>query len=177
VRGTIAFVFGVTLLAADANLSRLTTFAAVYWILAALLTLHWAGAHRALTHRGITFAAAVTALVVGIVVMLRALFKALLSQGEFLDFLGVSALAIGLLRLLGMIHDDALARDHPRRRYRFVVGALEVLLGIALVVADTGGSTQTRIALGVWGLATGTFLILDAFMVRRFSRAGAGRAT
>ena len=116
-------------------------------------------------------------LVAGIAVVLRPLLNALVSRGVLLDLLGASALATGVLRLLGMIHDDQLARDHPRRRYRFVVGTLEVLLGVALVIADQGASDQIRLALGVWGLSTGTFLLLDAFMLRRLGRASTGGAT
>jgi len=177
VRGVVALALGVTLLLEGSNLTRLTTFIAVYWIVAAVLTLNWVGAHRALPHRRLGFVAGVIGLVAGIAVVLRPLLNALVSRGVLLDLLGASALATGVLRLLGTIHDDQLARDHPRRRYRFVVGTLEVLLGVALVIADQGASDQIRLALGVWGLSTGTFLLLDAFMLRRLGRASTGGAT
>jgi len=177
VRGTGALVLGVTLLVAGSNLSRLTTFIAVYWIVAALLTLRWVGTRRELPHRRLAFVAGVAGLVVGVAVVLRVLFNALLSEGAFLDFLGVTAVATGVLRLLGMIHDDQLARDRPRRRYRFVVGTLEVLLGVALLLAAEGATGEIRLALGMWGLATGTFLLLDALMLRRFTRSQEGATT
>jgi len=175
-RGTVALALGVSLLFAGANLSRLTTFVAIYWIVAALLTLHWVVVHRVVPHRRLAFVAGTLALVAGLAVVLRSVIHALVGDGLLLDLLGASAMAIGILRLLGTIHDDQLAQDHPRRRYRFVVGTLEVLLGVALLLADKGGTDQIRLALSIWGLSTGTFLLLDALMLRRASRAH-GRVT
>jgi uncharacterized membrane protein HdeD (DUF308 family) len=175
VRGAVALAFGVTLLAAGANLSRLTTFVAVYWIVAALLTLNWVGTRRALPHRRLALAAGLTGLVAGVALVFRELFKALLGEGLFLDFLGATAIATGVLRLSGLIHDDQLSHNAPRRRYRFVVGTLELLLGVALVTAEGGSAHGTRILLGLWGLAMGAFLLLDGFMVRRLAT-DAGRA-
>lgn len=47
VRGAVALSLGVALLLAGSDLNRLTTFVAVYWIVAALLTLSWVSTHRA----------------------------------------------------------------------------------------------------------------------------------
>jgi uncharacterized membrane protein HdeD (DUF308 family) len=175
-RGIVALALGVSLLLAGANLSRLTTFVAVYWIVAALLTLHWVVVHRVVPHRRLAFGAGTLALVAGLAVVLRSVIHALVGEELLLDLLGASAIAIGALRLSGTIHDDQLAQDHPRRRYRFVVGTLEVLLGVALLLADEAATDQIRVALGVWGLSTGTFLLLDALMLRRATRAH-GRVT
>lgn len=169
-RGTVALALGVSLLFAGANLSRLTTFFAIYWIVGALLTLHWAVVHPVLPHRRLGFVAGSIALLAGAVVVLRSVIHALVGEGLLLDLLGASAIAIGCLRLLGTIHDDQLAQDHPRRRYRFVIGTFEVLLGVALVLADKAATDQIRVALSVWGLSTGTFLLLDALMLRRVTR-------
>jgi len=177
IRGTVALALGLTLLSSGANLSRLTTFIAVYWIVAALLTLHWVGTQGLVPHRRLSYVAGVLGLVVGVALVLRELFRSLLSAGAFLDFLGASAIATGTLRLMGMVHDDQLERDHPRRRYRVVVGTLELLLGIALVIADKGATGEIRLAVGVWGLATGTFLVLDALRMRRVTRPDPGSDT
>jgi uncharacterized membrane protein HdeD (DUF308 family) len=175
-RGTVALALGVSLLFAGANLSRLTTFFAIYWIVAALLTLHWVLVHRVAPHRRLAFVAGTLALVAGLAVVLRSVIHALVGEGLLLDLLGASAIAVGGLRLLGTIHDDQLAPDHPRHRYRFVVGTLEVLLGVALLLANKAATDQIRIALSVWGLSTGTFLLLDALMLRRATRTD-GRVT
>jgi len=81
--------------------------------------------------------------VAGIAVVLRPLLEALLSRSALLVILGASAITTGVLRLLGTFHDDQLAREHPRHRYRFVIGALEVLLGITLLVAGEGASPRS----------------------------------
>jgi uncharacterized membrane protein HdeD (DUF308 family) len=176
VRGAVALALGLSLLAAGANLSRLVTFVAIYWIVAAALTLHWVGIHQ-VPHRRVAFAAGLTGLVVGLAVAFRALFQTLLSEGAFLNFLGVTTIAIGVLRLMGTIHDDQLSRDGSRRRYRFVLGMLEVVLGIALLAAEQGATDEIRLALALWALATGTFLLLDALTLRSLTRKQTGSAT
>jgi uncharacterized membrane protein HdeD (DUF308 family) len=170
VRGAVALALGLSLLAAGANLSRLVTFVAIYWIVAAVLTLHWVAVHRVLPHRRVAFAAGLAGLVVGLAVAFRNLFQTLLSEGAFLDFLGLTAIAIGGLRLMGTIHDDQLSRDGSRRRYRFVLGTLEVVLGIALLTAEQAATDEIRLALALWALATGTFLLLDALTLRSLTR-------
>ncbi len=174
VRGVVALALGLALLLSGSSLSRLTTFVAVYWIVAALLTLRWVGGKPTLPHRWLGFLAGATALVAGTAVVLRGALGALLSRGALLDMLGLSAIATGLVRFGGWFHDDQLGREHPRRRYRFVIGTLEIVLGIALLLTDEGPTDQIQIALGVWGLATGTFLLLDAFTLRRLVRGTTG---
>ena len=177
VRGAVALGLGLTVLVEGSNLSRLTTFIAVYWIVAAAFTIRWVAAQPKHSHRGLSFFAGVLGLAVGVAVVARVLFQHLLSDGAFLDFLGVSAIVIGVLRFLGAIHDDQLQREHPRRRYRFVVGSFEVLIGVGLLVADKGATLQIRVAIGVWGLAMGTFLLLDGLAARRLSQAADRGAT
>lgn len=177
VRGVMALVLGLTLLVEGWNLSRLTTFIAVYWILAALVTLRWVGVHRELPHRPVGVIAGAIGLVVGLVVLVRPLIDELVSDGVLLDILGASAIVTGVLRLSGLIHDDQVVRDHPRARYRFVVGTAEVLLGVVVMLSDKGATDVIRFTASVWGLATGTFLLLDAAMLRRSARAGLGDAT
>lgn len=175
VRGAVAFALGITLLTTGSNLDRLTTFVAVYWIVAALLTLHWVAAHRTQPHRRLGFLAGTIGLVAGIAVVLRPLLDAVLGRGVLLDLLGASAIATGLLRLSGTLHDDQLARERPRRRYRFVMGGIEVLLGVTLLIANEAASEGIRVAVAVWGLVTGTFLLLDALMLHRLTRSPPGR--
>ena len=172
VRGVMALVLGLSLLIEGSNLSRLTTFIAVYWIVAALLTLRWVGGRREVPHRPVGIIAGTIGLVVGLVVLIRPLLHELVSDGVLLDILGASAIVTGVLRLLGFIHDDQVVRDHPRARYRFVVGTAEVLLGVIVMISDKGETEVIRFAACAWGLATGTFLLLDASMLRRAAREG-----
>jgi uncharacterized membrane protein HdeD (DUF308 family) len=100
-RGAVALALGILLLLAGFDLRRLTTVVAVYCIVAALLTLHWVGAHRTQPRQALGLLAGTIGLVAGIGVVLRPLLDALLSRGALLDILGASAITTGVLRLLG----------------------------------------------------------------------------
>lgn len=64
------------------------------------------------------------------------------------------------------LHWVSAHRIQPHRR-------LGVLAGTVGLVAE-GASDEIRFALALWGLSTGTFLVLDAVMLRRLTRSGAG---
>jgi uncharacterized membrane protein HdeD (DUF308 family) len=170
-RGSFALALGIALLASGSGLSLLGNFLAVYWIVGAVLTLRWATGHRAATGRRLGAVAGLIGIVAGILVLLRGLLDDLVDQGYLLDLLGVCALATGVLRLSGGFRDDQFASDKPRDRYRLVVGTLDVGLGVALILVSEETVSTVRLALGVWGLLTGTFLVLDAFRLRRLDRA------
>ena len=169
VRGSVALALGLALLVSNAGLSRLGTFVAVYWLIGALLTLRWAAAQRAASGARFGGLAGLIGLVIAIVVLLREPFHWLISAGLLLDVLGLSAIAMGLLRLLGGFHDDVWGGDETRGRYRVVVGALDLILGVALLLAHK--PSDIRFVLVAWGLVTGTFLLLDALRLRRLDDA------
>ena len=170
VRGSVALALGLALLISDAGLSRLGTFIGVYWLIGAVLTLRWVAKHREASGRRFGGLAGVIGLVVAIVVLLRELFRGLIRTGFLLDFLGLCAIAIGLLRLFGGFQDDVAGGGTTRRHYRVVVGALDVVLGVALLLAHK--PSDIRFVLVAWGLVTGTFLLLDALRLRRVSPPG-----
>jgi len=170
-RGCFALALGIALLATGAGLTMLGNFMAVYWIVGAVLTLRWAVGHREVAGHRLGAIAGLIGIVAGSLVLLRELVKELVGQGYLLDLLGLSAIATGLLRLSGAFRDDQLASGSPRVRYRFVVGTLDVGLGVALVLVSEDTLSTVRLALAAWGLLTGTFLVLDAIRLRRFDRA------
>ena len=170
VRAAVALALGVAVLLAGSGLARLATFVAVYWIAAALITLRWVGANRGARGSRIGMLAGATALAAGVALALRGPLSGQFSTGALLDFFGFTAIVTGGLRLSGLLHDDQLARDRPRRRYRLVAGSLDVLLGAVLLVADERTATEIRIVVGVWALSTGTLLLLDGLMLRRLAR-------
>lgn len=176
VRGGMALALGVALLVAGSSGPRLVTFVGVYWIVAAVITLRWVGAHHVVRGRRLGLLAGATGLAAGVAVALREPLAGLVGEELLLDLLGLSAVATGLLRLFGRFHDDQLAVERPRRRYRVVAGSLDVLLGVALLVTDVHSAADVRIALGVWGLATGTLLLMDALVLRRLTRTGLPRS-
>ncbi len=179
VRAAVALVFGVAVLAAGSGLSNLSTFAGLYAVLTGLVTLRWG----AVSHddRGaagrLAFVAAAFWLVAGAALLLRYPLQGVLGEAVLLDFLGVVVLLNGLLRTSGLFHDDQFSRDRPRLRYRLVIGPLDILLGVAILVADAHTATGVRIAVGLWGLATGTFLLFDAAMLRHLTQSASRQPT
>ena len=167
IRGSVAFALGVALLLSGDVVSNLGTFVAVYWIIGAVLTLRWVAQHRSAPGWRVGSVAGLIGVVVGITFLVRELLHTFIEEGLLLDLLGVSAVAMGLLRLLGGFHDDQIAGDRPRLRYRVVVGTLDIVLGVALLIGSATSASQIRLALGVWGLLTGTFLLLDALRLRQ----------
>ena len=166
-RAAVALALGVAVLLAGSGLARLGTFVAVYWIAAALITLRWVAANREAKGSRIAMLAGVTALAAGVALALHGPLSGQFSEGALLDFFGLTAIVTGALRLSGLLHDDQLARDRPRRRYRLVAGSLDVALGVALLLAEGRTATEIRIVVGVWALSTGTLLLLDGLMLRR----------
>ena len=51
-----------------------------------------------------------------------------------------------------------------------LVGALDVGLGIALILTSDSTSTWVRFLAAAWGLVGGTLLLVDALRLRRFAR-------
>jgi uncharacterized membrane protein HdeD (DUF308 family) len=170
VRGAVALGLAAALLLSDAGVSRLGSFVAVYWLVGALLTLRWAVRNRRSSGSGLGGIAGLSGLVIAIAALVRHLIHHLVGQGLLIDLLGLSAVAMGLLRLVGAFHDDQVGGDAPRRRYRTIIGTLDLVLGLALLSADDKSAAQIRITLGAWGLLTGTFLVLDAITLRRLAR-------
>jgi uncharacterized membrane protein HdeD (DUF308 family) len=165
-RATFALALGVALLLSGSGLSNIAGFISVYWILAAVVTLRWVGAHREAEGRRIGLMAGGLALAAGIALALRHPLQAVFSQEVLLDFFGVTAITMGVLRLWGKLHDDQLGEDDPRRRYRVVAGLLDVVLGIVLLTASDRTSTGIRFAVAAWALSTGTLLLLDGLILR-----------
>jgi uncharacterized membrane protein HdeD (DUF308 family) len=166
-RATFALALGVALLLSGSGLSNLASFIAVYWILAAVVTLRWVVAHGAARQRRIGLIAGGVALAAGVALFLRHPLSSVFSEEALLDFFGATAIAMGILRLSGRLHDDQLGEEDPRHRYRIVAGLLDVVLGLVLVTASARTATGIRFAVGAWALSTGTLLLLDGLMLRR----------
>jgi uncharacterized membrane protein HdeD (DUF308 family) len=171
VRGALALTFGVAVLLFGTGLSRLCTFVALYVTAAGVLTLHWAVARGRRAGAALALTIGLLWIGTGVAVLAREQLQDAIGEGALLDALGLVAVATGVIRIAGWFHDDPLAGDRPRRRYRYVVGPLDIWLGLAVLVADEHTSTGIRITLGLWGVVTATFLILDGLAARPAHRA------
>ncbi len=175
VRGCLGIAFGLVVLIAGTGLSQLATFAALYSLGAGAVTLRWVLAHRGARGRRLSILVATIWVCVAVALLLHDAVGALVGEGVLLDFLGAVAIAVGVLRLFGRFHDDPFAGAHPRPRYRYVLGPLDVVLGAMVIAAEGESSLGIRITFGLWGLVSGAFLLTDAAMLRRAGRGAAVR--
>ncbi|HET9092852.1 MAG TPA: hypothetical protein VFN50_10605, partial [Acidimicrobiales bacterium] len=167
VRACLALSFGMAVLVAGSGISRLATFAGLNALGAGAVTLRWVGAHRSKVDRLLALLVAVVWIAVALSLLFHDTVGTLIGEATLLDLLGAVSVATGVLRMSGRFHDDPFAGDHPRARYRYVLGPLDVVLGIVVILAEAHTSTGIRIAFGCWGLVSGTFLLVDAMMLRR----------
>lgn len=173
VRGSVALCLGGALLVAGAGQSRLATFIGIYWLLGAMLTIRWVVRSREAPGRRLgALAAGIGAVTAGAVLARRPLDD-VVGTGVLIDLVGVGAIATGAMRMLGGFRDDQLADERPRRRSSVLVGALDVGLGIALILSSDSTSTWVRFVAAAWGLVGGTLLLVDALRLRRFTRTSA----
>ena len=166
-RGLVALFLAGALLVAGADQSRLATFIAVYWLFGAVLTLRWALGSQETAGRRLGVLAAMIGTLAAVAILARKPISEAVGTEVVLDIVGMSALAIGILRILGAFREDAPTEQRPPRRDRVVVGALDACLGIALIVTRDATSPWIRFLVAAWGLAAGTFLVLDALQRRR----------
>jgi uncharacterized membrane protein HdeD (DUF308 family) len=113
--------------------------------------------------------AALVGIVAGVLVLLRFLLRDAVSADAVLALLGVAAVLTGVLRLSGAFHDDQVAADRPRLPHRVALGVLELAMGAVLLLAHDL-TRPVAIVAGLWGLAGGTILLLDALALRRMHR-------
>ncbi|HSK91260.1 MAG TPA: hypothetical protein VK875_08100 [Euzebyales bacterium] len=165
-RSFMGFALGSAVLLGGHVRPALGNFIAMYWLSGAVLTLRWALAHRPERGSRLALFAGSVGTLASMLVLFRSRVSGVLRAGVVIDLLGATAVLTGLFRLSGVIHDDQLAGDRPRLRYRLSLGLLELGLGVALLVARIGGPV-TAVAAGAWAIAGGVLLLLDGLALRR----------
>ena len=91
----------------------------------------------------------------------------LVGTGTLLNLVGAAAIATGTVRILGGFRDDRFAGGHTPKTNSILVGALDVGLGLALILAAGATSAWIRFVAAAWGLVGGTLLLTDALRLRR----------
>jgi uncharacterized membrane protein HdeD (DUF308 family) len=172
-RGLVALCLGGALLVAGAGQSRLATFIGIYWLLGSVLTIRWVMQSRGVPGRRMGALAAGIGAVTALALLARGPIDHVVGTGALLDLVGGGAIATGVMRMLGGFRDDEEADERPRKRTTVLVGALDVGLGIALIVTSDSTSTWVRFLAAAWGLVAGTLLLIDALRLRRFARTSA----
>ena len=165
-RAAVALLLGLTVLALDDKARpALANFIGVYWLIGSLLTLRWVWRNRRMPGNRLVSAAAAAGVVAGILVLARLLLEDVLSVGVVLTLLGVTAILTGLLRLSGTFRDHVV-EGRSRLPHRVALGALEIVLGILLVLARSP-TRPVAVAAGLWALVGGAIMLVDALELRR----------
>jgi uncharacterized membrane protein HdeD (DUF308 family) len=167
-RAVVALLLGLSVLLANKTRPALGNFIGIYWLAGSLLTLRWVADHRGERGSVLAWAAAVTGIVAGVLVLAREALRDVLSAGLVLSLLGLTAILTGLLRLSGTFRDHVID-GRPRLPHRVALGVLEVALGVVLLLAG-GATRQAAIAAGLWALVGGSIMLVDALALRRMGR-------
>jgi uncharacterized membrane protein HdeD (DUF308 family) len=171
-RGVVALALGVTALLASGSPERLATFLALYWLAGGVVTLRLAWAMRPSLGFRLAAVAGVVAITAAFLVVLREFLSGVISPVTTINVLGLAALAMGALRLLGAFEIER-RTGHRWSIGGLILGGLEIGTGILLITTDTV-SRGVMITVGVWALTSGTLLIAEAVRARRRARAFLG---
>ena len=166
VRACVVLALGISFLTSGDNRRILGNLLAGFWLAGAVLTLVWVRTNGRRPGSRLALIAGSLGFVVAVVGLSRSLIERVISPDAALALLGVSAVLVGTLRLLGGFRDDASGRPRPARR--IVLGAGEVLIGVVWIVTDEVNRTVTT-AVGVWALLAGSMMLIDAMSARRTS--------
>jgi uncharacterized membrane protein HdeD (DUF308 family) len=164
-RGVVALALGVSALLASGSPERLATFLALYWLAGGVVTLRVAWAMRPSLGFRLAAVAGVVAITAAFLVVLREFLSGVISPVRTINILGLAALAMGTLRLVGAFEIER-RTGHRWSIGGLILGGLELGTGILLIATDTV-SRGVMITVGVWALTSGTLLIVEAIRARR----------
>ena len=162
-RAVVVLSLGAVFVATGANRTLLGNLLATYWLAGAVLTLGWVRANRGRSGSRLALIGGVAGLVAAVIGLTRFLIESVASRDRALALIGVSAVVIGSLRLAGALRDDPRSFARPLRRV--VLGVSEIAAGVILVAVDDLTRTMTTAA-GLWAVAGGTIMLLDALALR-----------
>ena len=98
------------------------------WLAGALLTLRWARANRSSSRSRLATLAGVAGVAAAVILLARFMIEAVISIDATLTILGIAAILIGTLRVVGAFRDEP--GDRPRPALRIALGASEVGIGV-----------------------------------------------
>jgi uncharacterized membrane protein HdeD (DUF308 family) len=168
-RGLVALLLALAITVAGRSTARLVTFLALFWMTGGLITLRFALAIRPRPGFRLGMTAATAAVVGAGLVLLRDRLAGLVDPDVFVGLLGISAVLMGLLRILGGFATE----ERLGRRWTLggiVLGTLEVALGaLLLLTREVHPGLLVPIA-AAWGVVSGILLLAQGLRLRRFAR-------
>lgn len=164
VRAVLAFAIGLALLLTPGKgESALLTFMGLYWLVGGISSLVWARRGPFLRH--LALAAGVVGVVTGTLVLAHELLDTrILPLDLILPAFGLVILLTGALHLAGGFMVGELGDRWPTGH--LLLGALEIILGLVLVLAPIRRELIDDIAT-LWAFLAGSLLLFDAYRAHR----------
>jgi uncharacterized membrane protein HdeD (DUF308 family) len=165
-RGVLAVALGVALTLEPTGAKEpLLTFMGFYWLLAGLVSVRL-GLHTRLPMRVIGLVGGGAAAFTGSCVVLRHVLFGGATEAIVAGFFGLFIFLTGLVRLLAPFLGNDDARQSYSGAVSPILGALEVVLGGAILAPSSDVANAFRVA-SIWAVLAGTLLVLDAFWMQR----------
>jgi uncharacterized membrane protein HdeD (DUF308 family) len=165
-RGAVALVLGIAMILAGESRSAITSFIGAYWLLGGLLTTRIALAIRWRRGSQLGLTAGVVGVVAALLVLLRERVSSIVEPTTLVALLGISAILMGLLRVLGAFE----LQRRTGRRWTFgglALGSVEIVLGVALLATDAPEARAVHVAAAAWALIGGALLLFEGLRLRR----------
>jgi uncharacterized membrane protein HdeD (DUF308 family) len=157
-QGLAGILLGAMLLAEPgATLVALTTFLGFYWLITGVLALVRVFTDRAVPWIWSLIVGAV-GIAAGIVVLKHPLLAALTVPTVLVIILGVQGLVMGVFDIIGSFKGGGIGA--------FILGAVNVLVGLLLLGAPIAAALAVPLVFGVLLLVQGVALVICAFRLR-----------
>jgi len=169
VRGLVALTLAFAVVVAGRGTARLVTLLGLYWMAGGLITLRFALAARPRRGARLGLVAGMAAVVGALLVLLRDRLAGLVHPSLLVELLGVSAVLMGVLRVVG----GFAAERRFGRRWMIggvVLGTVEAVLGGLLLLSTEVDPDVLGPVAAAWGVASGTLLMAEGLRLRRLAR-------
>ena len=168
VRGIFALLLGVAVLVTKGSRASLANFIGIYWLLSGILMIRWALTVRWKRGSRIGLVAGIVSILAALLMLARGPLQHVVSQDALIDVLGVTAIAMGSLRLFGAFEVER----RTGHRWTFgglALGSVEVVIGVVLIFARRTNGPALTTALATWGLVGGTLLLIEGLRLHHLA--------
>jgi uncharacterized membrane protein HdeD (DUF308 family) len=161
----LGLILGLGLALDDATLkSMLAQFIGIYLLGSGIMSLIWGFSNR--KRWGLWFAAGALGLLGGVAFIVRPFIDGFLSSTFLTVILGVVIVLTGVVHILGGFRTGD-EYGHKWAWEHFLLGLIEIGMGLVILVSPLFTAQTSRIALSIWGVIAGIGLISDAIRLRR----------